>query len=228
MEPTRRGVKEGMVVLAADGEKLGKVVRCDEEGFIVEKGIFFPRDYIARYEDVADVRGDEIYLRSRLADLRDAESREGASREGESREAGSRPRAGVKEQVSVPVVEEELIAEKRSKEAGAVHLRKEVRTERKNISVPVTREEVRVERVPAGREVRPGEATFQENEVTIPIREEEVEVRKRPVVREEVRVSKTPRQEERVASAEVRKERAEVEEEGRIERTDDEGPDYHA
>ena len=223
MEPTRRGVKEGMVVLAADGEKLGKVVRCDQEGFIVEKGLFFPRDYIARYVDVADVRGDEIYLRSRLADLRDAESRED-----ESREVESTPRAGVREQVSVPVVEEELSAEKRSKEAGAVHLRKEVRTERKNISVPVTREEVRVERVPAGgREVRPGEATFQENEVTIPVREEEVEIRKRPVVREEVRVSKTPRQEERIASAEVRKETAEVEEKGTIRRTDDEGPDYH-
>lgn len=218
MEPTRRDVKEGMVVRAADGEKLGKVVRCDQEGFIVEKGIFFPRDYIARYADVTDVRDDEIYLRSRLADFRDAESRN----------VESTPRAGVREQVSVPVAEEELTAEKRSKEAGAVHLRKEVRTERKNIAVPVTREEVRVERVPAGgREVRPGEATFQESEVTVPVREEEVEIRKRPVVREEVRVSKTPRQEERIASAEVRKETAEVEEKGTIRRSDDEEPDYH-
>jgi hypothetical protein len=37
-----------------------------------------------------------------------------------------------------------------------------------------------------------------------PVREEEVEIRKRPVVREEVRVAKTSRQEERRASEDVR------------------------
>jgi uncharacterized protein (TIGR02271 family) len=103
-----------------------------------------------------------------------------------------------------------------------------VQTERKQISVPVTREEVHVERVPAGaREVRPGEATFQEGEISVPVREEEVEIRKRPVVREEVRVSKTARQEQRVASGEVRKETADIEEEGSVRRADEEEPDYH-
>src|SRR5918912_508258 len=115
---------------------------------------------------MADVREGEVYLKRRLADFRGA---------------GATSRAGVKEQVSVPVMEEQLSAEKRTKEAGRVHLRKEVETERKDISVPVTREQVHVERVPTGgREPRPGEATFQRGEVTIPIREEEVEVRKRP------------------------------------------------
>jgi|SRR5919109_1520669 uncharacterized protein (TIGR02271 family) len=209
----RRDIQEGLLVRTADGEKLGRVVRCDEKSFIIEKGIFFRTDYVARYEDIADVRNGEVYLKSGAAELRGS---------------GSAPGPGTKEQVSVPLVEEELSAEKRTKEAGRVHLRKEVETERKDISVPVTREQVHVERVPTGgREPRPGEATFQRGEVTVPVREEEVEVRKRPVVREEVRVSKTARQEERVASGEVRKERAEIEEEGDVERTDDEGSDYH-
>lgn len=211
MEPTRRGIKEGLVVRTADGEKLGRIVRCEQDSFIIEKGIFFPTDYVARYDDVADCRGDEVYLKGRVTDLR-----------------AGRGTSGVQEQVSVPLAEEELSAEKTMKEAGQVRVRKDVRTERKEISVPVTREEVRVERVPTGgRELRPGEATFEEGEVTIPVREEEVEIKKRPVVREEVRVSKTARQEQRQASGEVRKETAELEEEGNVGRTDDEGPDYH-
>jgi uncharacterized protein (TIGR02271 family) len=209
----RRDIEQGLLVRTAEGEKLGRVVRCEQDTFIIEKGIFFPTDYVARYDDVADVRDREVYLKRGAADLRGS---------------GSTTRAGTKEQVSVPVMEEELSAQKRTKEAGQVRVRKEVVTERKDISVPVTREQVHVERVPTGgREPRPGEATFQRGEVTIPIREEEVEVRKRPVVREEVRVSKTGRQEERVASGEVRKEKAEIEEEGDVRRTDDEGPDYH-
>jgi uncharacterized protein (TIGR02271 family) len=209
----RRDIQQGLLVRTADGEKLGRIVRCEQDSFIIEKGIFFPTDYVARYDDIADVRSGEVYLRRNIAELRGS---------------GATPRAGTKEQVSVPLVEEELSAEKRTKEAGRVHLRKEVETERKDISVPVTREQVHVERVPTGgREPRPGEATFQRGDVSVPVREEEVEIRKRPVVREEVRVSKTARQEERVASGEVRKERAEIEEEGDVQRTDDEGPDYH-
>ena len=209
----RRDIQQGLLVRTADGEKLGRIVRCEQDSFIIEKGIFFPTDYVARYDDIADVRSGEVYLKRSIAELRGSDST---------------PRAGTKEQVSVPLVEEELSAEKRTKEAGRVHLRKEVETERKDISVPVTREQVHVERVPTGgREPRPGEATFQRGDVSVPVREEEVEIRKRPVVREEVRVSKTARQEERVASGEVRKERAEIEEEGDVQRTDDEGPDYH-
>jgi uncharacterized protein (TIGR02271 family) len=213
MVPTRRDVTEGLVVRTADGEKLGRIVRCEQTSFVIEKGIFFPTDYVARYEDIAAVRDGEVYLNRRVAQLR---------------ESGVQPTAGVKEQVSVPLMEERLSAEKKTTEAGRVRVRKEVETQRKDISVPVTREQVHVERVPSGgREPRPGEATFQEGEVTVPIREEEIEVRKRPVIREEVRVSKTAREEQRIASGEVRKEKAEIEEEGAIQRSRDEDPDYH-
>ena len=44
------------------------------------------------------------------------------------------------------------------------------------------------------------------------VREEEVEIRKRPVVREEVRVTKETREEEHTESAQVRKEDATIEE----------------
>lgn len=228
-----QGVQEGMTVRTADGEKLGKVVTCESDRFIIEKGFFFPKDYLARYDDVAEVRDDEVHLRLSGDQLRKPGEEGTAEPAGEAGMSAGREipppltapdrgevpagrAAGVTENLSVPVAEEELIAEKRSREAGAVRVRKDVVTERREVSVPVTREEVHVERVPAGQEATPGEASFQQGSVSVPIREEEVEIRKRPVVRERVNVSKTSRQEERRAEADVRKEEVDVEKEGDV------------
>lgn len=226
-----QGVQEGMTVRTADGEKLGKIVTCESDRFIIEKGFFFPKDYLARYDDVAEIREDEVHLRLSADQLRKLGEEAAAEPAGEAGMSAGREippsattpgegfasrAAGVSENLSVPVAEEELTAEKRSREAGAVRVRKDVVTERRDVSVPVTREEVHVERVPAGQEAKPGEATFQEGSVTVPIREEEVEIRKRPVVRERVNVSKTSRQEERRAEADVRKEEVDIEKEGDV------------
>jgi stress response protein YsnF len=66
--------------------------------------------------------------------------------------------------------------------------------------------------VPASeRTAQPGEASFREQDVSMPIREEEVEIQKRPVVKEEVRLQKERFTEQRAADADVRKERVELE-----------------
>ncbi len=56
----------------------------------------------------------------------------------------------------------------------------------------------------------PGAGAFREDETRIPLMEEEVQVSKRPVVKEEVRAHKTTRTETRDVSGEVRKEDIEV------------------
>jgi uncharacterized protein (TIGR02271 family) len=210
---SEKGVQEGMTVRSSDGEKLGKIVSCEADRFIIEKGFFFPKEYLAHYDDVAEIRGDEVLLRYSGDQLRQPSAEAGGARP--ERVTGAA--ASTTEQVKVPLVEEELSAEKRVKEAGEVKVRKEVTTERRDVSVPVTKEEIRVEHAPAAREAKPGEATFREQEVSVPLREEEVEIKKRPVVREEVAVSKTGRQEEVRASEELRKEKADVEKTGDVE-----------
>lgn len=222
-------IREGMTVMSSDGEKLGKVIRCDTDRFIIEKGFFFPKDYVVRYEDVSRVSGDEAYLSLGAASLREAgddgwrsdESRAGTmgasdtERTSSGSTLGSSLDHGTSEEIRVPLAEEELVAEKHQREAGEVRVRKEVVTEHKQIEVPVTREEVHVERVPVqGGEARGAEARFEQDEIRVPVREEEVEIRKRPVVREEIRVSKTARREERRADADVRREEAKIEREG--------------
>lgn len=219
-----------MTVHSADGEKLGKVLTCDELSFIVEKGFFFPKDYVARYEDVAEVSGDTIRLRTGQEALRSFDQGEGAPAEpgiaAGAAGIGAEPGIGTsaagpaygargqaKDEVRVPVAEEQLEAVKRERDAGEVRLRKEVVTEQRRIEVPVTREEVRVERVAASpeRPATPADRPFEEETVSMPLREEEVELRKRPVVKEEVRVRKDRVVEQRAADAEVRKERVDVE-----------------
>src|SRR3712207_6427180 len=106
--------------------------------------------------------------------------------------------------------EEELRAGTREREAGALNVRKRVRTDREQVSVPKRHEEVSVERVPVeGREA--SEAEIGEDEVVMPVTEEEVVVEKRPVVKEEIRVRKDTVQDEQVVEEDVRREEVEIE-----------------
>src|SRR5215212_5519374 len=91
------------------------------------------------------------------------------------------------DELRVQRVEEELRAGTREREVGAMRVRKRVRTDREQISVPTRHEEVSVERVPVegGREA--SEAEIGEDEVVMPVTEEE-EVVEEDVRREEVDV----------------------------------------
>ncbi len=204
-----RGIAEGMTVRSSDGKKLGTVIECGAEQFLVEKGLFFPTDYGIRYEDVESVADGEVHLGLAEAELgKERTEVKETRREGVAAEVEA-PRT--REEVRVPLAAEELEAKKRERQAGEVRVKKDVVTEEKHIDVPVTREEVHVERTPVEGTPPAGQAAFQKETVSVPIREEEVEIRKRPVVREEVRVTKERRQEERRADAEVRREEAHVE-----------------
>lgn len=74
---------------------------------------------------------------------------------------------------------------------GEARLRKETVTENQRVDVPVTREELVVERAPvSGEKAAPDARIGQNSEVRVPLSEERVSVNKEPVVREEVRVGK--------------------------------------
>jgi len=79
----RNRIREGMVVFSSEGEKLGKVLVCDRETFVIEKGFLFPKDYIARYEDVADIAGEDVRL-TRTKDEFTREATMSGGRVGES------------------------------------------------------------------------------------------------------------------------------------------------
>src|SRR4051794_35456859 len=107
--------------------------------------------------------------------------------------------------------EEELAVGTREREAGQLKVRKRVRTDRERIEVPTRHEEVSVERVPASGEAT--EAEIGEDEVVVPVTEEEVVVGKRPVVKEEVRIRKDVVSGTETVEEDVRREEIDVEDE---------------
>ena len=52
-----------MTAYSADGKKLGKVIRSFGDTLLIEKGLFFRKDYVVGPEDVDQVEGDKITLR---------------------------------------------------------------------------------------------------------------------------------------------------------------------
>ena len=110
--------------------------------------------------------------------------------------------------------EEELAIGKRAVEAGEAAIRKTIETERVRESVPVTREEVTIERHPVEAGAT-GDVELREDEIRVPIMEEEVIVEKRVVPKEEVVVQKHAVEETKEVEAELRKERIDANERGR-------------
>ena len=114
------------------------------------------------------------------------------------------------DELRVQRTEEELRAGTREREAGALNVRKRVRTDREQIEVPTRHEEVTVDRVPVEGEA--SEAEIGEDEVRIPVTEEEVVVEKRPVAKEEVRIRKDAVEDTEVVEEDVRREEIDVDE----------------
>jgi uncharacterized protein (TIGR02271 family) len=110
----------------------------------------------------------------------------------------------------IQLISEVLRVRKDRVSSGEVRLRKEVRTETQNVQVPVTREEIVIERNPVNDERPASGAIGDNNEVRVPLTEERVQVDKVPVVREEVRVGKRPVSDTQNVSDQVRREELEV------------------
>ncbi len=120
-------------------------------------------------------------------------------------------------QQTLKLREEELQAQKQSVETGRVRVGKDVVEEQKTLEVPVTREEVTLERHAVER--RPAEGSIGEGGETIrvPVHEDQVSVDKRAVVTEEINIGKRKVQETQQVSGTVQREEARIEGEGDVE-----------
>ncbi|HKO86821.1 MAG TPA: PRC and DUF2382 domain-containing protein [Actinomycetota bacterium] len=110
--------------------------------------------------------------------------------------------------------EEELQVGTQTRERGRARLRKYVTTETQQVTVPVQREEVRVEREPisdANLDAATSGPAISEEEHEVTLREEEPVVDKRAVPKERVRLDTETVTDERQVAEEVRKEQIEVE-----------------
>jgi len=104
--------------------------------------------------------------------------------------------------VIIPVVREQVVVDKRVREAGKVVVHVEPREREEVVDLPLVEEHVDVQRVPVNRFAEGQVEVRQEGDVTIvPVLEEVLVVEKRLMIREEVRITRrkvTTRRTERV------------------------------
>jgi uncharacterized protein (TIGR02271 family) len=216
---THPTVHPGMKAFTEDGKELGKISELDEDSLVVKKGIFFPKDFTFRYDDVVDVHEDSLELSQRGSEI-DRWKDENFAGWTEFEKMQAEPG----EEQRIPLREEEVEIEKKLKDKGSVHLRKVVHTEMKTVEVPLKREEVIIERRPADettREASDTGAMFEEKEFTIPISEEEVEVKKRPVIKEEAVIKKEKYEAKKIVDTTARKEELKVDRDPNMETEDE-------
>ena len=121
--------------------------------------------------------------------------------------------AGDQEQ-ALRLREEQLNVNKERVQAGEVRLHKDVVEEQKTVNVPVTHEEVYVERRPVTDGQVDNTPIGQDETIRVPVSEEQVEVNKNTVVTGEVAVGKRAVQENQQVSDTVRREEARLDESG--------------
>ncbi len=149
-------------------------------------------EVLSKYHEGADVGGDGSQTETTTGDVVDREE----------------------EEDTISLTEERLDVSKDVKE-DQVQITKEPMTETKTVEVPVTHEEVSIERrSPSGGEgqVSSEGPVTSTQEISIPVKKEEVEVTKTPYVKEEVTVKKKPVTETREVTEEVTSERVSTEE----------------
>jgi len=216
-------LEPGMDVYASDGDKVGTIRDATEQSITVEKGFFFPKDYVIPISAVEGVDdNDRVYLLVTKDAALSEQWDTGMVSESTTTATTGMAATGTVDTTTttdvtdaaatrVPVYEEDLTAVKRPVSRGAVRIQKELVTENKTITVPVTEERVRVTQVDTNEMVGAdaGDA-FQEGVIEVPLTGEEVELQKTARKTGEVVVEKEAVQHDEQVAGEVRREEVHV------------------
>jgi uncharacterized protein (TIGR02271 family) len=204
-------------------EDLGKVQEVGDTYVLVQKGLiskekfYIPQSEVEGYDgDVLRFKISEDDIRSKyLSDMPPSMSSSvddnTNNNEEESESEQNIAKQEESESTRVPLVEEKLNVSKREVTYKEATLIKEPVTETKTVEVPVTHEELIVERRP------PTEATTSEKElkppvtsreeIKIPLKKEEFEVKKEPYVKEEAVIKKKRVEERKTITEDLKSEK---------------------
>jgi uncharacterized protein (TIGR02271 family) len=203
----------------SNDEGLGEVQEVGDNYVLVQRGMinkdkfYIPRDMVESYDgDVLRFSISEEDAKSRFMGDYPPSSPPSAATANEGLTAARK--AEVETTTTVPITEERLDASKRESTREAT-ITKEPVTETKTVEVPVTHEEVSVERRPASSSTTTTTTTAErpvqsKTETKVPLKQEEVQVTKQPYVKEEVSVKKKPVTETRTVTDKVTSEKVKV------------------
>ena len=196
----------------SNDEDLGEVQELSNGYVLVQRGIinkekfYIPQDQAESYDgSVLRFRLSEDEMKNKYAGDSFPPSREQSSTADMGNDQ-TQEESNDEEESTIPLTEEKLDVSKRTSESQAT-ITKEPTTETKTVEVPVTHEEVTIERRPPSGQTEAQTPVSSTEDVTIPVKKEEVEVTKTPYVKEEVVVKKKPVTETKQVSEEVTSEK---------------------
>jgi uncharacterized protein (TIGR02271 family) len=206
-------------VRGKNDEDLGEVQEVRDTYVLVQKGLinkerfYIPQDKVESYDGtILRFKISEEDARSEyLGDLPPPLSTSVGNDNINNNIEDAEQKESESESTRVPLIEEKLNISKREVTYKEASLIKEPVTETKTVEVPMTYEELIIERRPpteattSQHELKPPVTTREE--IKIPLKREEVEVKKEPYVKEEVVVKKRRTEERKTITEEVKSER---------------------
>jgi len=195
-------------------EDFGEVQDVSNGYVFVQKGIVNKEKFFIPQEKVESYDGDVLRFGISYNDASSTykgESFPSFSSQSSQTESDQLSNTLESEETTIPLTDEKLDVAKRVEESQTT-ITKEPVTETKTMEVPVTHEEVSIERrKPTGDQTYTDQKPVNSREdIEIPLKSEEVEVSKTPYVKEEVVVKKKPITETRELTEEVTSEKVNV------------------
>jgi uncharacterized protein (TIGR02271 family) len=214
----------------SDDEDLGEVQETDQDYILVQKGMinkekfYIPKNLAESYDGNVlrfNLSKEEVksrYMRDSPASINEYSS---SYRDGDAaHEEENKSNVSQETDTHIPLIEERLNVSREESTEEAT-LTKEPVTETKTIEIPVTHEEVIIEkRPPSDRKytsISSESPVESKTEIKIPLKKEEVEVTKQPYVKEEVVVKKKPVTKTQQVTEQVKSERVNTSYEKNIE-----------
>ena len=169
-------------------EDFGEVQDIQGNYVLVQKGIIDKEKFYIPKDQAESYDGDVLRFRISQEDLNQFQHEPPSIWDSDSTQETTTYERDTNEE-RIPLSEERLDVSKESQEDQATITKKPV-TETKTVEVPLTREEVSIERRPASGQTEAQSPIQSEEEITIPLKREEAQVSKKPYVKEEAVIKK--------------------------------------
>jgi uncharacterized protein (TIGR02271 family) len=190
-------------------EDLGEVQEVGPNYVLVKKGLINKEKFYIPKDQVESYDGDTLRFRVSEEEVKSKYMGEYPPQSSHTSRAQNISGKPTTEETTVPITEERLGVSK-SQSTREATITKTPVTETKTIDVPVTHEEISVERRPVSKTTAAPDRVDSEQEIRVPLKQEQVQVTKQPYVKEEVSVKKKPVTETKTISDQVTSEEVSV------------------
>jgi len=170
-------------------EDFGEVQDIEGNYVLVQKGLINKEKFYIPKDQAESYDGDVLRFRISEEELSQFQHEPPSIWDSNNSQETTTFERNTNEEEHIPLTEERLDVSKESQEDQATVTKKPV-TESKTVEVPLTREEVSIERRPATGQTEAQSPIQSEQDIKIPLKREEAKVSKKPYVKEEAVIKK--------------------------------------